>query len=92
MANWILRIDVTDIWEEYSEDEDFELFKEKLIPILKSKTEEIEDLLGEDEASAYESLIDDIEYGVDNIEEFDYAWNNLYDWADINRVWIATTF
>lgn len=90
MANWKMKIDVSDIWQKYEDDNDFEAFKSELLTVLNSETEKISDVLGEDEAREYEDMVQEIEYGADDEDEFDYIWQNLYDWADVNKVWIAT--
>ena len=40
-------------------------------------------------------VIDDIAFDLENftgddVEEFDYTWDRLYDWADIHDVWVET--
>lgn len=90
MANWVIKIDVADIWQKYEDDEDFDAFKEELLPILKSKVEEVSKKLGEEEAMEFEDLVSEIEYNADDEDEFDYIWQQLYDWADSNRVWLGT--
>jgi len=89
MANWKLRINVANIWEKYPEEVDFEEFKSSLISKLNTYTEEVNEKFGKDEAIEYENLVDDINT-TDDEDEFDWAWQNLYDWADENLVWITT--
>jgi hypothetical protein len=90
MANWIVKIDVADIWDKFQDDEDFEEFKEALIPILSEKVDEIRNKIGEVEAMQFEDKISEIEYNANDVEEFDYIWQDMYDWADDNMVWIGT--
>jgi Zn-dependent M32 family carboxypeptidase len=90
MAKWIMKIDVSDIWQKYEDDNDFEAFKSELLPVLQSKTEKISNVLGEDEAREYEDMVQEIEFSADDEDEFDYIWQDLYDWADANKVWIST--
>ena len=90
MANWKFKIDVSEVWKKYEDDEDFDSFKEELLPILKSKQDEIAKKLDdEDEVMDYEDLVNEIDMTEDE-DEFDYAWQGLYDWADANKVWIST--
>jgi hypothetical protein len=89
MANWIMKIDVSEIWQEYEDNNDFESFKSELIPILKSIQDEVSKKLDSLEAMDYEDMVQEIEL-TDDEDEFDYAWQDLYDWADNNKVWIAT--
>jgi hypothetical protein len=90
MANWVVKLDVVDIWEKYQDDEDFEEFKEALVPALKDKQDEVQEKLGDEAAMEFEDLISQIEYNADDVEEFDYIWQDLYDWGDENMVWLGT--
>lgn len=90
MANWVVKLDIADIWNKYQDDEDFEEFKEALVPALKAKQEEIQEKLGDDAAMQFEDTITEIEYNADDVEEFDYIWQDFYDWADENLVWLGT--
>ena len=90
MANWTIKIDVSDLWEKYQDDEDFEAFKEALLPRLREKLSEVEEELGSGVAMEFDDMIDQIEYNADDVEEFDYIWQDLYDWADANLVWLGT--
>lgn len=39
------------------------------------------------------TFLEDIAEGLataEDTEDFDYWWDQLYDWADYDRVWIAT--
>lgn len=36
-----------------------------------------------------EDIIDTFS-GIDDVDEFDYAMNTLYDWADFYKIWIKT--
>lgn len=90
MANWKVKIDVADLWDKYSDDEDFGLFKEELIPKLYSYVPEISKKIGKDEAHEYAELVYQIELDANDIEEFDEYWQQVYDWADDNDVWLGT--
>lgn len=37
-------------------------------------------------------IIDQFEYSIETIDDFDYVMSELYDWADSNKVWIKTLF
>ena len=90
MANWKVQIDVADLWEKYQDDEDFEAFKEALIPRFEDKVDEVSEKLGEDAAIEFDNFIEQLNYNADDVEEFDYIWQDLYDWADENLVWLGT--
>jgi bifunctional DNA-binding transcriptional regulator/antitoxin component of YhaV-PrlF toxin-antitoxin module len=89
MANWVIKLDVADIWEKYQDDEDFDEFKEALIPRLEDKVEEVVDELGDGVGMEFEDMIEEIK-NADDVEEFDYVWQDMYDWADANMVWLGT--
>lgn len=90
MANWKYRIDVADIWQQYPDEIDFLDFKTQLLDILKNAVEDLRDIIDdEDEIMSLEDIVNGLEYS-DDEEEFDQAWQDLYDWADYNKVWIAT--
>jgi len=89
MANWVIKLDVADIWNKYQDDEDFDEFKEALIPRLEDKVEEVVDELGDGVGMEFEDMIEEIK-NADDVEEFDYVWQNMYDWADANMVWLGT--
>jgi Zn-dependent M32 family carboxypeptidase len=89
MANWKFKIDVSEIWQKYEDDNDFESFISELIPALKAKQDEVTEKVDEDEAMDYEDMLNDLE-GTTDEDEFDFVWQQLYDWADFNKVWIAT--
>jgi hypothetical protein len=91
MANWKVRINVADLWRKYEDDEDFDSFKEALLEKLDDEDlyAEITEKIDEEAAYQFSVLVDDLKPCSD-VEEFDYAWQNLYDWADYNKVWIAT--
>ena len=90
MANWKIKIKVSNIWQEFEDSEDFESFKAKLVPALKSYQSKIEKNLGTDEAMYYDNLVQEIEYAADDVDEFDEIFADMYDWADGNKVWIET--
>lgn len=89
MSNWKYKIDVVDLWEKYPEEISFEEFKEELMPILSEAATDLSYIFQDEETMKLEDIIREIEDSEDE-DEFDYAWQNLYDWADENRVWIAT--
>lgn len=77
MAHWINTIDVKDLWEEgdfhkIAESDSQQLGKIKCTDLY---------LEGQREDLAYElrELAQDEE---SDVQDFDYVWNMLYDWAD----------
>jgi len=88
MANWKIKIDVSDIWDRYDED-NFEEIQSEICDRLSADIDEVNDKLGEYEAMKFEDLIQNLR-DVEDIEEFDYVWQDFYDWADANLVWLGT--
>mgnify|MGYP001588450541 CR=1 FL=1 len=94
MGDWKMKIDVSDLWSKYSDEEleDIEKFEEVrngIVEILRGKNKDIEKIWEEEVAYEFESIVDDLENS-DNLNEFNDYWNTLYDWADSYRVWINT--
>ena len=91
MGNWRKKINVKDHWAKYEKDGNFQEFKVALIEILNAAKDEIAEVIDEDEIFVVEHLIEEISATEDE-EEFDDAWENFYDWADTNHIWVATAF
>ena len=102
MAEWKTSIDVREIWKMKKEDKiDLEKFIRLLVEKIKMKESMIKRISGE---TGWEEL-EEIIYGyydlglIDetsnevvpkNEVEFDRVWDNVYDWADANDIWIST--
>ena len=98
MANWRLTINVSNIWKRYEEpfeenpedEELFEDFKSEMVPHLQSYISKVQFNVNDiDEAGRYSDLLMEMEDALD-LEEFNEIWNELYNWADYNRIWIQT--
>lgn len=84
---WKAKIDIKDLWDKVSEYEitltDFTKQVAAKLRALKGRpwldSNEIEELANE-LISAGET---------EDKDEFDYIWNDVYDWADRNSVWIG---
>lgn len=89
MANWRARLDLTDLWPKLEDDligvgaASAEIVKrlEALPGVSNTKTDVI---LG------FQTLAFDPIEDHHTTEDFDEAMEALYDWADNNRVWVAT--
>lgn len=77
---WDRKIYVGDIF--HNDDIPFELKRDSIVKRLRSMVRPRKD---ED----FVCLIEDLEVTEDE-DEFDDVWNDIYDWADENRVWIET--
>lgn len=102
---WRYRIDVSAIWAEFSDDVEmshfnddvFRAHRDAIVAILKRAP----DYPSDDQRAhpdfgwhtpqgAFYEIVDEIAIA-DDADEFNAAWEGLYDWADERRVWIATT-
>lgn len=84
MPHWNISINVKDEWEHFQERgyaKSRDLIVEK---IKKSRWRDIS-------ASQIrlDDLIEELEESL-NVHEFNSIWNELYDLADLDRVWLAT--
>jgi len=94
MGKWIYKMNFKDIWDAYDNDEmEFSEFVTKFVQKLKHHYEELQskNIVDEDELSLLDTIIDEFQYaGVMGENDFDDILSDLYNWADYNRVWIAT--
>lgn len=76
MTNWLLTIDLRDAWsnDNFFQARDLIVHKIRATrwPLINSEIDFLLDELSE----------------VANTDEFDVLWNQMYDYADIDRVWI----
>lgn len=93
---WLARIDVADIWKKYDKDKKgvdkagvFQGFRDETVARLRNYYNEIKQRLSDDSLQEYKDIVNSIDTAED-VEEFDDHWYWLNDWADENRVWIAT--
>ena len=92
---WKIAFKIGDVWEEAQEldtdDEDgFDRFKTLIMPKIRKFYTKMETFLDDDEEIM---RLDDIIFELDDTDdeqEWDYAWEDFYDWADDNDVWIET--
>lgn len=98
MTNWILRIDLKDLWNKFPElseynQVDFIPIRDMLVKELKLYSEKIKKIpsLGRWVKMEYDNLIDALSI-TKNLQEFNSCFDMLYDWADTYKVWIATNF
>lgn len=80
MSVWHETINLTHVW---NHDDPWEEVRDKVIPIIKASKWYTWN-------SALEDIVYRLEYA-DDIEDFDYTWDELYDLADRDRVWIGTS-
>ena len=94
--NWRLTIDIQQLWNSESNifdadytEEEFNQFKTKLLKKLKLYTTKINSVLDKEAVFEYEGLLNHIEFSED-LDEFNGVWDDLYDFADYNNIWIKT--
>lgn len=93
--NWLVTIDLIDIWNKYPSDEitDGDKFlevRDEVVKRLRAKKDEIEKFPSVS-MFEFDSIIDCLEI-TEDMDEFNDYWSQLYDWADDHGVWIATMF
>jgi len=83
MSRWIYTVDLSDIW-----DVSWDLGNVKFSDWLKKLLERLkaQECL---KAPAFSGVLADLEY-VTDLDEFDEVWDELYEIADAERVWINT--
>jgi hypothetical protein len=84
MAVWLETIDVAEEWEKFQERGYQESVKLIVDKIKRSRWRDIT-------ASQFllDDLIEELEESL-NLPEFNSVWNELYNLADLDRVWIST--
>jgi hypothetical protein len=84
MAVWLETINVKDEWEHFQE-RGYE--KTVSLIVAKIKNSRWRDITASQ--IRLDDLIEELEESL-NLPEFNSIWNELYDLADLDRVWIAT--
>ena len=92
---WKIAFKIGDVWEEAQEldtdeEDGFDQFKSLIMPKIRKFYTKMETFLDDDEEIM---RLDDIIMDLDNADdeqEWDYSWEDFYDWADDNDVWIET--
>lgn len=81
MSAWKYRVDLKDVF--HDENRTFEERRDEIVGRIKTAGfyDEDDEYLGELVAYIEES---------EDVDEFNVSWDEFYDWADVNRVWVAT--
>jgi hypothetical protein len=93
MANWRYTINIQPEWSQAQDDQ---LSIRSLIYVIKERFESSN--LPQDLRDDFEDFMDSLEQLVEesdedgdvDADEFDAVWNDVYNWADRNRIWINT--
>lgn len=83
------QIDLKDIWsradkEDMYDDDVFMKFRDETVKVCRSYKRF-------PNRAQYHDIVEDMAIAND-IDDFNDSFANLYDWADDNAIWIATTF
>lgn len=81
MAQWVYTIHLKDVW---GLDTAFEEKRDVIVKRLRESK-----WFAENQGSFIHEIADNLEEAED-VNEFDEWWNQLYDYADSHRAWIAT--
>ena len=91
MAKWVATVNISGSWKKArSKEITTQQLCEQIIPAFKKLPMFVEDA----DLQAYVQNLQDIADADQSddcdvlINEFDNCWDDIYDWADINRVWI----
>jgi hypothetical protein len=79
MPAWAHTLDIKDIF--HDDAKEFEEKRDEIVRRIRAAAFYDEEEIG--------YLVTDLAEA-DDVEDFDYYWNNFYDWADYARVWVAT--
>jgi hypothetical protein len=83
MAVWLLNIDIKDVWQDH--DLSFPEMRARICKTLRDS--------GWLDFTHDSAGLDDVIYSLSQAEsnyEFDYYWDQIYNYADYDRVWIGT--
>jgi hypothetical protein len=80
MNNWSATLRIADVWK--NEELTFEQRRDEIVARIKRLPDCEHD-------AGLEDIATDLEEAGD-VPTFDQAWDHFYDWADLNRVWVAT--
>ena len=91
MAHWNHTIDIAFEWEQAEDDV---ITIKSLIEVIKTRFSALPQHLQNEAAEYLTEFSDLVSITPENEdldrEDFDVIWNDLYNWADANRVWIKT--
>ena len=94
MANWKVSIDVSEHFRNFDDSiiddgENFRETKKKIIDKLKLHKKDIKEKIGTRALEVYNDIIKRLSKSK-TLRSFNSGWRILYDWADVNLVWIGT--
>jgi len=84
---WLRKVNVSAAFRD-DDSMTFEQRRDHVVAKLRKLLPETPDVT-DDETMIFRDLVDGLSC-VDEEDEFDEWWSDIYDWADRNRVWIET--
>lgn len=84
MPTWIYKLDLKDVFG--NEDMTFEERRDEIVKRLRESAW----YKSHREGAWFHSLIEELSE-TEDVQYFDCVWENVYDQADFDRAWIATT-
>lgn len=90
MANWKFEIDLVDIYNKFENDiiDGHEMIT-CLHQAFKSFIDANPHLQDMDDFYRFEDAVDELSW-TDTVEDADYLLDTIYDFADMNRIWVKT--
>lgn len=96
MAKWNYQLSVKDIFAPYKQSKDADIPVKDVAAKIAEKMQALYKHMENQEPDAF-SMLSDLDGFITelsdfpgDLSDFNQLWNNVYDWADDNRVWIAT--
>lgn len=83
MSNWKTNLDLKDVWTAHDEE------RMTTSEVAAAVSERLAEQFPEDDE--IEAIVEQFQ-AVEDVEEFNNAMSDLYDWADEARCWIGTRF
>jgi hypothetical protein len=94
MKNWKETINVEKQFSKYLEndeieDRDFLEIRNQIVEILHESKQYKNEIPDENYQTKFRDLVLELE-NAEEVEEFDFAWSEIYDYCDENLIWIKT--
>jgi hypothetical protein len=90
-GKWIFQINISNLINEYSENDDINNFKINLTNLLSSRIQDVNLFAGKEGLEKFENIIEKFKETHVDVEAIDRRLDELYDWADDNNVWIESS-
>jgi len=81
--SWVKQVDLQDLWDQFT---DGEMTVPQVAVEIAARLRPLLVTFPDDDA---EMMIDDLEHSAETVDDVDEAMNELWNWADKNRIWIG---